>query len=120
MKQGEIHFHFPREKVRCYFNSYTTLEKPKKNKNKRRHSQIIKKEDANQEKEVVKAQATLETKEEESQEVKPKTQNVWRKKETTPLSTPSQQEESLSPSSSDIQGEKAEEDSTSLDTPSSA
>jgi len=24
MKQGEIHFHFPREKIRYYFNSYTT------------------------------------------------------------------------------------------------
>jgi len=84
MKQGEIHFHFPREKVRCYFNSYTTLEKPKKNKNKRCCSQIIKKEEANQEKEVVKVEATSETKEEESQEEKPKTQKVWRKKETTP------------------------------------
>jgi hypothetical protein len=38
MKQGEIHFHFPGEKVRCYFNSYTTYEKPKKNKNRRRRS----------------------------------------------------------------------------------
>jgi len=55
MTQGEIHFHFPGEKVLCYFNSYTTLEKPKKNKNRRRHSQIIKKKEANQEKEVVKA-----------------------------------------------------------------
>jgi len=66
MKQGEIHFHFPGEKVRCYFNSYTTLKKPKKKKNRRRRSQIIKKEEANQEKEVVKVEATSETKEEES------------------------------------------------------
>jgi hypothetical protein len=41
MKQGEIHFHFPREKVRCYFNSYTTYEKPKKNRNRRRRSQRL-------------------------------------------------------------------------------
>jgi hypothetical protein len=41
MKQGEIHFHFPREKVRCYFNSYTTYEKPKKNRNRRRRSQHL-------------------------------------------------------------------------------
>ena len=27
---GQIHFQFPREKVCCYFNSYTTYEKPKK------------------------------------------------------------------------------------------
>jgi hypothetical protein len=38
MKQGEIHFHFPGEKVRCYFNSYTTYEKPKKNRNRRHRS----------------------------------------------------------------------------------
>jgi hypothetical protein len=39
MKQGEIHFHFPREKVHCYFNRYTTYEKPKKNRNRRHRSQ---------------------------------------------------------------------------------
>jgi hypothetical protein len=38
MKSREIHFQFPREKVRCYFNSYTTYEKPKKNKSRRRRS----------------------------------------------------------------------------------
>ena len=26
---GQIHFQFPGEKVRCYFNSYTTYEQPK-------------------------------------------------------------------------------------------
>ena len=26
----EVHFQFPREKVRCYFNSYTTYEQAKK------------------------------------------------------------------------------------------
>ena len=25
----QVHFKFPREKVRCYFNSYTTYEQPK-------------------------------------------------------------------------------------------
>jgi ABC-type multidrug transport system ATPase subunit len=70
MKQGEIHFHFPREKVRCYFNSYTTYEKPKKNKNRRRYSQrqrqqAIKEGGANQEKEVVEGEAALEATEEE-------------------------------------------------------
>ena len=28
----EVHFQFPREKVCCYFNSYTTYEQPKKNR----------------------------------------------------------------------------------------
>jgi hypothetical protein len=35
MRSGEIHFQFPAEKVRCYFNSYTNYEQPKKNR--RRH-----------------------------------------------------------------------------------
>ena len=34
---GQVHFQFPREKVRCYFNSYTTYEQPKKNRSWRRH-----------------------------------------------------------------------------------
>jgi hypothetical protein len=33
---GQIHFQFPREKVLCYFNSYTTYEQPKKNRSRRR------------------------------------------------------------------------------------
>jgi hypothetical protein len=36
MRSGEVHFQFPSEKVRCYFNSYTTYEQPKKNRSKRR------------------------------------------------------------------------------------
>ena len=34
---GQVHFQFPREKVRCYFNSYTTYEQPKKTRSRRRH-----------------------------------------------------------------------------------
>jgi len=33
---GQIHFQFPRQKVRCNFNSYTTYEQPKKTHSKRR------------------------------------------------------------------------------------
>ena len=32
----QVHFQFPREKVRCYFNSYTTYEQPKKTRSRRR------------------------------------------------------------------------------------
>jgi 7-cyano-7-deazaguanine synthase in queuosine biosynthesis len=96
MKQGELHFHFSREKVRYYFNSYTTYEKPKKNRNRRCRSQrlkqqAIKEEGADQKKEVVKGEAALEAKESEKlldKEEKPRTEKVWRKKEITPLSTP--------------------------------
>jgi hypothetical protein len=36
----EIHFQFRTEKVRCYFNTYTNPEQPKKNKT-RRHLQRL-------------------------------------------------------------------------------
>jgi ABC-type multidrug transport system ATPase subunit len=133
MKQGEMHFHFPREKVRCYFNSYTTYEKPKKNRNRRRRSQrlrqqAIKEEVADQKKEAIEEEAALEAKEEEKildkEPQKQKTKKVWRKKEITPLSTPAQEEESLSPNSPDTQvqpeEEKSGEDFVPSNTPSSA
>jgi hypothetical protein len=44
MKSREIHFQFLGEKVHCYFNSYATYEKPKKNKSRRCHSQRQKKQ----------------------------------------------------------------------------
>jgi hypothetical protein len=135
MKQGEIHFHFLGEKVRCYFNSYTTYEKRKKNRNRRCHSQrlrhqAITEEGVDQKKEAIEGEAALEAKEEEkfldkeSQEEKSKTKKVWRKKEITPPSTPAQEEELLSPNSLDTQvqpeEEKSGEDSVPSDTPSSA
>ena len=33
---GQVHFQFPGEKARCYFNSYTTYEQPKKSCSRRR------------------------------------------------------------------------------------
>jgi hypothetical protein len=36
IRSGQVHFQFPREKVGCYFNSYTTCEQPKKNRSRRR------------------------------------------------------------------------------------
>jgi hypothetical protein len=130
MKQGEIHFYFPRKKAHCYFNSYTTYEKSKKNRNRRRRSQrlkqqAIKEEGADQKKEAVEGEAALEAKEEEKfldkEPQKQKIEKVWRKKKITPLSTPAQEEESLSPNSPDTQvqqeDEKSGEDSISSDTP---
>ena len=38
VRTGEVHFQFPKEKVRCYFNSYNNLEQPKKNRSRRRRS----------------------------------------------------------------------------------
>jgi hypothetical protein len=41
VRSGQVHFQFPRENVRCYFNSYTTYEQTKKthSRRKRRSSQ---------------------------------------------------------------------------------
>jgi hypothetical protein len=36
VESGQIHFWFPREKVHCYFNSYTTYEQPKKTHSRRK------------------------------------------------------------------------------------
>jgi hypothetical protein len=36
IRSGQIHFQFLDEKVRCYFNSYTNHEQPKKPRNNRR------------------------------------------------------------------------------------
>jgi hypothetical protein len=35
IRTGEIHFKFRTRKVRCYFNTYTNPEQPKKNKTRR-------------------------------------------------------------------------------------
>ena len=35
-RSGQVHFQFPRDKVRCYFNSYTTYEQLKKSHSRRR------------------------------------------------------------------------------------
>jgi hypothetical protein len=58
------------QKVHYYFNSYTTYEKPKKNRNRRRRSQhlrqqAIKEEGTDQNKKAIKGEAALEVKEEE-------------------------------------------------------
>ena len=36
VRSRQVHFQFPREKVRCYFNSYTTYEQPKRSRSRRR------------------------------------------------------------------------------------
>jgi hypothetical protein len=36
IRTGEIHFQFRTKMVHCYFNTYTDLEQPKKNKTRRR------------------------------------------------------------------------------------
>jgi hypothetical protein len=43
IRTGEIHFQFRTGKVRCYFNTYTNPEQPKKNKTWRRLQKLQRK-----------------------------------------------------------------------------
>ena len=84
VKSGEVHFQFPKRKVRCYFNSYTNYEQPKKNKSRRHRPQkkeIIKDGWADYEGEVVRSddvqeQEKKDPKTSETQEVRPQTDQV--------------------------------------------
>ena len=89
---GQVHFQFPREKVRCYFNSYTTYEQPKKicSRRRRRSSQRRKNQPPKNEwkeeeepEQVVKDEPTL-------PKSSPQTKQVWKEKVTSPSETPSQ------------------------------
>ena len=81
----QVYFQFPREKVRCYFNSYTTYEQLKKFRSKRRcrssrnqKNQSLKKswEEGEEPKEVVKDESA-------SPKSSPQTKQVWKKKVAT-------------------------------------
>ena len=89
---GQVHFQFPREKVRCYFNSYTTYEHPKKTRSRRRRrssrcqrNQPPRNEWVEDEEpeEVVKDEPTL-------PKLSPQTKQIWKEKVTSPPETPSQ------------------------------
>jgi hypothetical protein len=43
IRTGEIHFQIRTEKVRCYFNTYTNPEQPKKNRMRRRLQKLQRK-----------------------------------------------------------------------------
>ena len=83
----KVRFQFPREKVRCYFNSYTTYEQPKKthSRRRRRSSQHQKNqpsksgwEEDEEPKEVVKDEPT-------PPKSSPQTKQVWKEKVTSLL-----------------------------------
>ena len=95
IRSGEIHFQFPREKVHCYFNSYTTYEQPKKNCSRRRrrtsqrkNNQPIKDGWAYYEGEVTRSDCvpTKDIERSEPQETSSQSKKVWKKKE--PPSSP--------------------------------
>ena len=80
----QVHLQFPREKVCCYFNSYTTYEQPKKTHSRRRHrlsqhqrSQPPKNRwEEDEPKEVVKDEPAL-------PKSSPQTKQVWKEKVTS-------------------------------------
>ena len=83
---GQVHFQFPRQKVCCYFNSYTTYEQPKKTHSKRRHwlsqcwrNQLPKNEE---EGEVEKDERT-------TTKSSPQPKQVWKEKVTLSSESPS-------------------------------
>ena len=97
---GQVHFQFLGEKVRSYFNSYTTYEQPKKTHSRRRHrlsqhqrSQPPKNrwEEDEEPKEVAKDEPTLPNS-------SPQTKQVWKEKVTTLKSSSQEVQPSRSPS----------------------
>jgi hypothetical protein len=97
MRLGEVHFQFPSEKVRCYFNSYTTYGQPKKNRSRRRHcvfqrhkNQLLKDEEEKKNKEEEKIEETGEPEKDESptSTLSLPTKQVWKEK-GSPFSSPS-------------------------------
>jgi ATPase subunit of ABC transporter with duplicated ATPase domains len=110
IRTGEIHFQFPGEKVRCYFNNYTTCEQPRKNK--RRHRSQRQKKQVIKEKEVAQEEAIPKEEEEkpkknEPQKEAPQSKKVWKRKETSSSSSPTLDEQT---SSSSVKLEETSED----------
>ena len=89
VRSRQVHFQFPIEKVRCYFNSYTTYEQPKKScsRRRRRTSQRqrnqLPKNEWEENEESVKDEPTL-------LKSSPQTKQVWKEKVTS-IESPSQE-----------------------------
>ena len=95
---GQVHFQFSGEKVRCYFNSYTTYEQLMKSRSRRRHRSSqrqrnqLPKNDWKEDKEPMKDEPTL-------SKSSLQTKQVWKEKVTSSSKSPSQEvQPSRSPS----------------------
>jgi hypothetical protein len=113
----QVHFQFPREKVRCYFNCYTTYEQSKKSRSRRtrrsscrQENQLPKNGWGDYEVEVVKDQHQPRWNEWDDEEPKaptneeatppkssPQTKQLWNEKVTSSPSQEAQSSESPSP-----------------------
>ena len=93
----QVHFQFPREKVCCYFNSYTTYEQPKRThfRRRRRSSQHRKNQSLKngweEDEEPVKDEPT-------PPKLSPQTKQVWKEKVTSRESSSQEVQPSRSPS----------------------
>jgi hypothetical protein len=88
----------PREKVRCYFNSYTTYEQPKKNRSRRRHRSSYRQENQPRLNEWKDEEPKEPMKEEPTPpKTSPQTKQVWKEKVTSSPSQEVQSSESPSP-----------------------
>jgi hypothetical protein len=96
IRTGEIHFQFRTEKVRCYFNTCTDPEQPKKNKTWRRLLKLQRKLNTkltdvkNIDEEIKERSAQLlsaQYSEPVTPERSPLKKQIWRKKDQTTPST---------------------------------
>ena len=83
MRSGDIHFQFPKEKVRCYFNSYTNAQQDKKNHSRRRRQHNKKGG------EITKSEDTSSKNMKDEEKASPPVKQVWKKKESSPDVQPS-------------------------------
>ena len=85
IRTGEVHFQFPKEKVRCCFNNYNAYDLP--NKNRIRRCRAAKKKQSKKEEEEKIEEIIVENFIDEGQvlatpERSPPPKKVWRKKES--------------------------------------
>ena len=88
VRSGQIHFQFPREKVRYYFNSYTTYEQPKKCRSRRRRWSFQRQMNQTRWNEWEDEEAEAPVKDEPtSPKISPQSKQVWKEKVTSPSKT---------------------------------
>jgi hypothetical protein len=99
MRSGEVYFRFPSEKVRFYFNSYTTYGQPKKNKFRRRRRAFQRRKNQLLENKEEKIEETGEPEKDESptSTLSLPTKQVWKKKKRSSSSSPLQEVQPGSP-----------------------
>jgi len=87
---GQVHFQFLGEKVRCYFNSYTIYEQPKKTRSKRRCRASQRRRNQSPKNENEEDEKPVED-EPTPPNLNPQTKQVWKEKVAPSSESPSQE-----------------------------